>query len=572
MLTIKGAIGLEKCAFHFLLVGLLTLVLLPSFTAPPAFTTLALVFTFLGFVCDCLFGFKSKRRTSAPGLLFWGPLAILTYSLVANPATWAGVERSVVWMACFCGAASLANQIDKRGKTEVTAVLRCLGGALVVLTVRGMAEHLYLFDDLRREALAYGFTPPTGELGGFFTSNRARATFGQANGFAGFLLLLLPFCLSLAKHRTERAKKWLPLILLIGGFWACGSKGGGLVALVVTGLFLVRRNSHPRSRLLGSIILAAALVGVILCVSALMDANHFLPASLNQKFATLKLRQTYWSMAMPLIKAGGWDGIGVGLWGEYVSPTSLENYARFAHNGYIDLVVELGLGAILFGIMVAMVWFRPKPPALAIEPSEQGQWTAALPGLLALAIACSGSSLGLSTTSTWVTSFLTMGSLLLLADFFLMRPLIDRATKEVGFIEEITTYGVLGVLLHILVDFDLHITGVTATLAILLALRGSYIPKVSPRPWRFLLPAILVLGFLFSWVTGPAEVQAQRAGPRKWDLLSAWPPDLRQLYTLSRSAPDNAKKLRVLKAFDDLEDQFSQVPTFARRHQQLENH
>ncbi len=566
----KGAIGLEKCALHFSLVGLLTLVLLPSFTAPPAFTTLALVFTFLGFVCDCLLGFKARGSTSAPGLLFWGPLFILCYSLFANPATWVGVERSVVWMACFCGATSLANQIKKRGTAEVAIVLRSLGGVLVVLTVRGLAERLYLFDALRSEALARGFTPPEGELGGFFTSNRARATFGQANGFAGFLLLLLPLCLSLAKHNRGRFKRWLPLFLLIGGFWACGSKGGGLVALVVTGLFLVRQDPRPSPRFLGPAILGIALVGVVLCVSVLMDASSFLPDGLDQKFATLRLRRAYWSMATGLIEAGGWDGIGVGLWGEYISPTSPGDYSRFAHNGYIDLVVELGWGAILLGVMVAKSWFRPRPAALKVDLPQHSPTNAVLPGLFALSIACLGSSLGLSTTSNWVTSFLTMGSLLLLADFFFMRPLIDRAMKQVGFLEEITTFGVLGFLLHILVDFDLHITGVTATLAILLALRGSLTPKVSPHPWRFLLPALLTLGFIFFWVTGPGEVQAQRIGPRKWNHLSSWPPDLRQLYRLSHGAPDKAKKLQVLRAFDDLEDEFSKVPTFARRHRQLE--
>ncbi len=561
--------GFNKAAFSLSLVGLLLLVLLPAFTSHPAFTGLGFTLIFMGFSCDSFAALKGSAPSASQSPLLWGLLVLLFSFSFFSPVTWQGIEREFVWMACLMGGLTLKNQIKTSAQQQI--VCRCTIGLLIVLCLRGLAESLYLFEALRSQAQSLGLTAPD-QLTGFFTSNRARATFGQANGFAGFLLVFLPMTLLLA---IEKPKLGGPiLVLLLSAFWVTGSKGGALVALGIGGLTLRKRGMSPQRRILSTTLLALAAVGTLICLTALLSDKSpaYFPQRLDQSLETLRLRRSYWSCAWSMLTDEWPWGVGAGLFGEnyFLHAPPDAPFSRFAHNGFLQMLAEYGAGALLLAGLLVWRWRSSWRQETLMEISAASMSRPPFELGLAFLIAAPAFSLSLWPKGGGLLGLCLLLVIAFLVDFFLVRQLalsLPRLTHRHGHIIQLS---LLAFLLHSLVDFDLHITPLTAALALALSLKGAENRTLPLRKKSATMGILLAVGLSVFWLAGPGASQQQRAAAQPSVSLGSWPVDLRLLYRATDQADMDRKTRRVLlDIYESLESEFGDLPSFAARSRML---
>ncbi|MFT7619420.1 MAG: O-antigen ligase, partial [Planctomycetota bacterium] len=424
-----------QVAFSACLTGLLALVLLPSFTAPIALVGLALTLTFTGFACDCVATAKDKD-VAPKGLLFvWLIAAALLLSLATQTHNWQGVERVTIWVACCCGCITVKNRA--RGCSRQRQLIQSILLLFVTLALRALAERFYLYSMLRELAGGMGFEAPDAEYAGFFGSARARATFGQANGFAGFLLLLLPLIIAMSSVTLRSKKSWFFVVLSVLCLWASGSKGGTLVYIFIAGVCLLRWSGNLIVKRLARVLLAIAVVGLSACLLSLIDGA--LPSSLEGLFETFRLRQGYWITALSMIGSEGAIGVGAGLFGEsfYLFTDTNTSFSRFAHNGYLGIAAEFGLiGILLVGILV-WAWWKSKPvptepePEPEPEPELDGIKRIPIEFIGAFLISAPSFSLNLLAEGGWWTACFTMLPIVLGLHHFIGRDVVTKTVARV---------------------------------------------------------------------------------------------------------------------------------------------
>lgn len=555
-------------AFSISLIGLLALVLLPSFTAPITLTGLALTLIFVGFACDATATLKDRDPAPASTMIAWLAFGAFTLSLLAREHTLHGVQRLVVWMACICGCTTLRNRV--RGARQRQVLLQCVLLLFVALAFRALAERFYLYSTLREMAQGLGFQATSQEAAGFFASSRAKVTFGQANGFAGFVLLLLPIILILATNRKTQKISWLFLALNVLCLWASGSKGGTLVFVAILGICLCFWFEDPRLRLGGKILIGIAGIGAVICILSLFDG--LLPARLDALFETFQLRHGYWSTALNMFSSKAVLGVGAGLFGEsfYLHASSATSFSRYAHNGYLGIAAEFG--AIGIAMVSLLLWKWSRLPSVTHHAEKEENTAPRFPFEFAIAflVAAPTYSLNLLAQGGWWTSLLTLLPLTLLLDKFFVRRLVAEGLGNHHHLRRVAFVATLAFLLHSLVDFDVQITGVTATLALILAIGGREKIQVSARPKLAVASFMLGMALALFWSLGPQATQLTRLGPIELQTLSAWPVDLRALFAEADRTNLTPMESRALtQEFEKLDSSFGHLPAFQKRMEML---
>lgn len=209
---------------------------------------------------------------------------------------------------------------------------------------------------------------------------RAAGLFGNANYFAGFLELGLGLTAGMLFARQDRAghsawrsrlvvlidwvMSWranlvLVFVVMLGGLFASGSRGGTLAfvaALLVAVVLLVRgRESSPHLR-------RFVVSLVMICVTSVawlgMDALWSRIESGNHDQAA---RFSYWASGLRMVEDFPLFGIGGGSWryayAMYRDPQLPANSLPLhAHNDHIQMLAEHGLiGYLLMGLFIGSV-------------------------------------------------------------------------------------------------------------------------------------------------------------------------------------------------------------------------
>lgn len=222
-----------------------------------------------------------------------------------------------------------------------------MGGFGVVLTV-GWRQHFGGLEDMRHFLYSlpnWQDLPP--EFIKKAAGNRIYSTLVYPNALAGILLLLTPVSMALAARlEFARGVRWLVamvILVLSGGclVWS-GSKGGWLIALVQTVIFLLALGS---SRCLKWTLCGGLLV-VGLASFAVKYRDYF-----ERGAPSVEARFDYWNAALVTIKRFPVLGAGPGTFTVYykeLKPHQAE-MTRLAHNDYLQQASDSGLpGGIAF--------------------------------------------------------------------------------------------------------------------------------------------------------------------------------------------------------------------------------
>ncbi len=369
-----------------------------------------------------------------PFRLFWPPicwaaLAFLLYALArcrVVEVEYAGRQQlihTLVYGALFFVALNNLNRRDSA--TLVSLTLIAVGFALSLFAIFQFAKHYPLIWGVEREALYLG---------------RGSGTFINPNHLAGYLCLTMPLALAFtAISRLSATFKVLlayGAIIMLAGIVVSVSRGGILAAIIGLVVFCAVLLLHPdfwRRALLLLCILTALGAGAATQFESVQ--RRFDEAVKGDKVEDS--RQSYWAAAWQLFDHNPAWGVGPGHFDiEFpsVRPWSVQSRPQFVHNDYLNTLCEWGI------VGMSLI--------------------AAACGLLCWSIFRFWQSERPSSHST--------------------RPRFsDRTAFVVG-----AAVGVMAVMLHCVVEFNMQIAAEAVTAITLMALLTAQTRFVTERYWR----------------------------------------------------------------------------------------
>jgi O-antigen ligase len=272
-----------------------------------------------------------------------------------------------------------------------------LGGAfgLVVALVRTRQQAIallvvVLFGGIAEAALGavqfvFRIGPPSFDIGRFL---RAYGTFGQPNPYGGYLLMVLPLALALAWASLPRLRKlsrgdglrelaWPAYTAIAAAAAAAGlgmslSRGAWLGTAV--GLLALMSAAGRRS-------LVAVMIGLFMLVLvAFLGAFDVLPASAVERISSITRyfgvfdvrevtltsenwaiveRMAHWQAATNMFEAHPFVGVGIGQYPvvyEDYRLTGWDDPLGHAHNYYLNVAAETGMGGLAVYILMVASW------------------------------------------------------------------------------------------------------------------------------------------------------------------------------------------------------------------------
>lgn len=474
-------------AFVLLIAGFVGSVLVSSSVATTAQRALLVGLIVGGATLESLQAALLRRRPallrSPAALVVCGGAAIV---FAIGPRSFDGLEQLTWWCAVAVGGAALAGLQDRRRDTAA-AVL----AVVVLAALHGLAQRLWIFDVLRADG------PVAEPLRGFTTSMRSRSTFGQANGYAAFLLAAMPM-LVLALRGRARALSLLGVAALLSS----GSLGGIFVANAV---LAAAAWTLGRRRLAIAWAALLAVGGVVVALS--------LAGFTGLELRTLELRLDYWRTARAIGADAFPTGVGAGLHGIFALDRAAPGeWSRHPHQALLSLFAETGVVGLLVALVLLVRLFA-RASGGGEEPPAGGRGAAAALVAAAIFTIIAPGMHFFALDDPWarpVAVVLTAAILVAVA----------RAVREhidVGRLGVASTLGVAGFAAHAMVDFDLHVPGALATVVAIAATgRGAPRPIGAPSVVGFLVAAVLALGALgFMQTAAVVAANETRVGSRE---------------------------------------------------------
>lgn len=344
----------------------------------------------------------------------------------------------------------------------------------VVLAVGTVISAYALYQFLSGSQLVYGFERPAAYRG------RGSGTFICPNHLAGFVEMLLPVALAVLVLSRRRAVARIftayAAVMLLVGLAVSVSRGGYLAggsALVALTFVLARNRIHRRLAIAG--LLGVMLLGAIFVWRTQDVQKRFRLALVPGQLQNIMGRPDLWTATVRMWMDAPWLGVGPAhfdLRFPQYRPESLQTRPLWAHNDYLNALADWGVvgTALLGGIVGALAW---------------GAWR------------------------TWRVVRRD-------GDGITAKP-SDRAALVLG-----SGMGLLAILLHSAVDFNLQIPA-NALLAVFLgAVLNGHLRFTSSRFWlNPRLPGRLLITLVGAASAGWLIQQAvQRSAEAKWLELS----------------------------------------------------
>lgn len=304
-------------------------------------------------------------------------LAATAASLVESPARMAGLAHLLVLAAYYIVFLAGANAV--RDAEDLDLVRRLLGLTLVVQSVVYFAQSL----------LGATFSPtgewmeiPEGELA------RPGGTVGmRPAAFSSFLLPLLLLAVSEFLTSKQPGSRWRGALLTAAGGGALALTftraswigfALGLVYLMVAGW----RRGWLRARRVAVVAVALLVVGLVLSPKILLRVS-------DDHASDLKERWSLVAMALRVIEAHPWTGVGAGaypyVFREYLTPDLADRWLYVVHNVYVLRAAETGLPGLAAWLLFLAVAFRKASPERMSDPAAGRMALGWRAGLIALA-------------------------------------------------------------------------------------------------------------------------------------------------------------------------------------------
>ena len=274
--------------------------------------------------------------------------SLMSYARLQTLGTW----------AFFTAFWSIAYVSSRLKRTQVKWVL-------VVVLVMGAFEAIYGLVSMQGDGNILGLWQK------IYYASDATGTFTNRNHFANFLALCLPLGLcALSGNKPwvmSRYPKNFRLFLLglyvvisILAALASHSRMGLVVTLVAGFSWLIMSQLRNKRRL--RIIDWLGLLGSVLLLVLIMlwfGVTETTARAVN--LAEGNGRLEIWSSIFDLPNKVWISGIGPGNFSEVfalVKPIEANNFFYYAHNDYLEFVLEFGVPASILLIVIGLIWFR----------------------------------------------------------------------------------------------------------------------------------------------------------------------------------------------------------------------
>lgn len=305
--------------------------------------------------------------------------------------------------------------------------------------------------------------------------NRGSGTYINPNHFSGFLELLLP--LGIAYTIVGRMKAPLRIalgyatIIMALGIGISLSRGGWIAAGLSILLLLLVLLFHRGFRLPAFLALAVVVAGIIYFAPRSSLIHQRAEGTMKEAGSTEYTRYRLWLPALELWKESKWLGVGPGHF-DYrfrsVRPQEIQLQPDRAHNDFLNTLVDwgvLGLALVLSAV-----------------------------GVLAYGVARAWRHVG-----------------------GVAADIGHRRTNRFAFVLG-ATFGLVAILLHSLVDFNMHIPANAILAVALLALLASHQRFATERWWkRAGRPLVMVVSLLLlAGITFLTAAGVRRAGAYAW--------------------------------------------------------
>lgn len=365
-LTLAGAIATWRGPFW----GLLGLIALLPFDSPLPWGVIV-IYTNEAYLAGMALAFfvdLARRpaklpayfKFSWPFLIFLGAVALSIFPAVEK---WATVRQFLRWNEFFL--VLLIARFGLENRKQFNTLLQVLFGLGIVASAVGLYQHFMGAQLAGNAAMAASDLDRMAQGDNVF---RAYSTFGHANQFAGFLILLLPLTFeSFLENNNLRWQFVMGLVTLILALALAMtySRGGWLSALLAIGI--VMAYYIPRNLVKSMALFAVFLLMLLVLPLSLPNLNsRFTSMMETKKDTAVSGRFTYQKIALEIIAAKPVLGHGAGNYLQAITPYfklypgEIKYLDKHIHNMYSQIAIEtglLGLSAFLFFIGITIVRF-----------------------------------------------------------------------------------------------------------------------------------------------------------------------------------------------------------------------
>lgn len=430
--------------------------------------------------------FLTVESLSIVVLLLW---AVRLWLVDRPKLLWPPVAWAVVGFAILAVARYAACDIEYVGRQEMIRILTYAFLFLAVVNNLHRQEHvqiialtlIFLAMAIAFYALYQYFTG-TNRVWGFVSpyKNRASGTYISPNHLAGFLEMILP--LGLAFTLTSRLKAPMRILagyaslVILAGIAVTVSRGAWISTTLTIIVFFLVLLFHKKHRLPAIIVLSVLAVGAILIIPKAMTLRLRFDRMLASHELNQNLRYSLWEPAWQMWRENPVWGVGPGhfdsLFRAY-RPEDVQLQPDWVHNDYLNTLTDWGVTGTL---IVLAAWVL-----LAIGAAQTFH-----------AVRPQSSDLSLAGGSNKFA--FTLGAAL----------------------------GLLAILFHSFVDFNMHIPANAILCVSLMALLASHLRFASTRYWfsagiatKVVCTLALVGGSGYlaaqAWVRGAEAIQLRRA-------------------------------------------------------------
>ncbi|MCK5594626.1 O-antigen ligase family protein [bacterium] len=266
-------------------------------------------------------------------------------------------------LLCF-----LAINVVKK-KKQVFIITACLMLTATAVSLYGIYQYFWGLSETRNWVLQQNMQFPP-DFFSRLSINEAFSTFVYQNALAGYLLLILPLCVSLFLiskpfHKTLLGVAAASIVLCLYLTYSQGGWGIFLILFLASILILIYKKFRHKKRFY--MLSISVIIGMILFSAMFLkitDRTHMIRDTLG----SFKVRLNYWGACPGMVKDFPF-GSGIGTFGsiypKYKIPQARE--VQLAHNNFIQLWTETGTLGILSFLLIWVMFFRNWRKAFHIE-------------------------------------------------------------------------------------------------------------------------------------------------------------------------------------------------------------
>ena len=310
------------------------------------------------FVLMALISLIWERKWPASPSPFFIPMGFI--SLLVILSAWrsphpAGALEGAGMFFTYLTLFSVSRQVVQTRKAQRTVIYTIIGTA-VLIGVIGLLKTGGI------TPFSWWVYPELNYKAGFMSG-----PYGNHNHMAGFLEMAIPFVLILFLMRSRSVERTMGLVVLTlfllivqGMTLSRGGWSATAASLIFMLLFLLSRKRFKRKRLLMGITVTVAVIGVIL-LSSTPVVDRLLTLTEEDTVTSLNGRKVCWQGAMAMIENNLLTGTGPGTFAmayPQYQPPGLAVLFHHAHNDYLEMVANVGIGVIPILLWMIILFFK----------------------------------------------------------------------------------------------------------------------------------------------------------------------------------------------------------------------